>query len=202
MTSPRGLSDFERALWEQVARSVTPLRPERQAPRSVVRDHLAPPPSLPAHDVPGVQPKKVKGRVPAARPQTPVEPRPPAPVAAGLDSHWERRLRNASASPDVTLDLHGHTLDQAHRRLEQGLSQAKAIDARLVLVVTGRLRPVEAADRSDRRGAIRAKILDWLAAGPHTSDIAAIRHAHRRHGGEGALYIVLKRKGPRNGAPR
>ena len=75
-----------------------------------------------------------------------------------------------------------------------GLGQAKATGARLVLLITGKQRPSEAADRGERRGAIRAKVLDWLAAGPHASDIAAIRKAHRRHGGDGALYIVLKRK--------
>ena len=96
--------------------------------------------------------------------------------------------------PDFTLDLHGHTLDQAYHRLDSGLTQAKAMGARLVLVVTGKPRPVQAADRGEKRGAIRAKILDWLAAGAHASDIAAIRNAHRRHGGEGALYLVLRRK--------
>ena len=66
--------------------------------------------------------------------------------------------------------------------------------ARLVLLVTGNPRPVDAADRGSRRGAIRAKVLDWLAAGPHGADVAAVRPAHRRHGGAGALYLVLRRK--------
>ena len=67
------------------------------------------------------------------------------------------------------------------------------MEARLVLVITGRPRPAEAADRGERRGAIRAKVLDWLALGPHASRIAAVRPAHRRHGGAGALYVVLRR---------
>jgi DNA-nicking Smr family endonuclease len=66
--------------------------------------------------------------------------------------------------------------------------------ARLVLLITGKFRPVDAADRGSRRGAIRAKVLDWLAAGPHASDVAAIPKAHRRPGGDGALYGVLRRK--------
>ena len=98
-----------------------------------------------------------------------------------------------STSPDFTLDLHGHTLEQAHVRLDAGLSQARAMDARLVLVITGKPRPVDAADRGERRGAIRAKLLDWLAVGPHASAIAAVRPANRRPGGEGALYLVLRR---------
>jgi DNA-nicking Smr family endonuclease len=71
--------------------------------------------------------------------------------------------------------------------------QAKALGARVVLVITGKPRPAEAADRGERRGAIRAKVLDWLAAGQHASSIAAIRNAHRRHGGDGALYLVLRK---------
>ena len=67
------------------------------------------------------------------------------------------------------------------------------MQARLVLVITGRPRPVDAADRATKRGVIRAKLLDWLAASDHADAIAAIRKAHRRHGGEGALYVVLRR---------
>ncbi|MFM6931311.1 MAG: Smr/MutS family protein [Novosphingobium sp.] len=96
-------------------------------------------------------------------------------------------------APDFTLDLHGHSLEAAHRRLDMGLAQAAALGARVVLVITGRPRPVEAADRGNNRGAIRAKVLDWLALGPHASNIAAVRGAHRRHGGAGALYVVLRR---------
>ena len=63
----------------------------------------------------------------------------------------------------------------------------------MVLVVAGRQRPAPAADRSGQRGAIRAKLLDWLAASRHAPAIASIRKAHRRHGGDGALYVILKR---------
>lgn len=121
-------------------------------------------------------------------------PVPPPSPSQGLDSHWERRLSRAAVAPDFTLDLHGHTLDQAYRRLDSGLSQAKAMGARMVLVITGKSRPVHSADRGEKRGAIRAKILDWLAAGQHASDIAAVKQAHRNHGGDGALYLVLRRR--------
>jgi DNA-nicking Smr family endonuclease len=119
---------------------------------------------------------------------------PPLSPDRGLDASWERKLARASIAPDFTLDLHGHTLEQAHARLDAGLAQAKAMGARLVLLITGKARPAPSADRGSRRGAIRAKVLDWLAAGPHASDIAAIRQAHRRHGGDGALYVVLRRR--------
>ncbi|HEU4821543.1 MAG TPA: Smr/MutS family protein [Qipengyuania sp.] len=113
---------------------------------------------------------------------------------SGLDSHWERRLRAGTLAPDFTLDLHEHSLDAAYQRLLGGLDIARETGARVVLVIAGRERPAPAADRSGQRGAIRAKLLDWLAASRHGSAIAAIRKAHRRHGGEGALYVVLKRE--------
>lgn len=166
----------------------------------------SPPPS--ARPAPTV-PKRLPVGLPvqsARPPQTPSQPVPARSAPAGgsppaidhkahsgLDSHWERKLRTGALQPDFTLDLHGHSLERAHHRLESGLHQARAMNARLVLLIAGKLRPVEAADRGERRGAIRAKILDWLAAGPHADAIAAIRSAHRRHGGAGALYLVLRR---------
>ena len=180
---PRGLSPDEAALWAQVAASVTPLHPVRKA---------APKPVVPMPAPAKALVKKAKGCVPPALPPKAV-PAPPPP-APGLDSHWERRLSRAAIAPDFTLDLHGHTLEQAHARLDSGLTQAKAMGARMVLLITGKPRAEASADRGEKRGAIRAKILDWLAAGPHAGDIAAVRNAHRRHGGEGALYLVLRRR--------
>ncbi len=190
-TTPRGLSDEEAQAWAKLAHSVTPM-----AGRIVPAIKMA-------EAVPGVKVKRKKP-VRAApvlapkQPPKPVQPARSAPLSdtatQGLDGGWERKLRSGTIVPDFTLDLHGHTLDSAHIRLDSGLSQALAMDARVVLLIAGKSRPVDPADRGNRRGAIRAKILDWLAAGPHGGSIAAIRKAHRRHGGEGALYLVLKRR--------
>ena len=184
MKPPRGLSEAEQALWTRVAATVRPLDPRRPLP-----------PVPPAGPMAGTSPtapvvSKPKGRVPPPRA---IAGPTAAPAPAGLDSHWDRRLHSGLVAPDFTLDLHGHSLDGAHRRLDAGLGQAKAMGARLVLVIAGKSRPVEAADRANRRGAIRAKVLDWLAAGPHADAVAAVRPAHRRHGGEGAFYLVLRR---------
>ena len=183
MKPPRGLSAAEAALWRRVTDTVRPLSPLPLA------GGAGGGPVAPALDKPSPNPsRKREGNGPLP-PPAPSKPSP----GPGLDSSWERKLARAAIDPDFTLDLHGHTLDQAHRRLDSGLMQAKAMGARLVLLVTGHPRPADAADRGSKRGAIRAKVLDWLAAGPHAADIAAIRPAHRRHGGTGALYLVLKR---------
>ena len=186
---PRGLTTAEAQAWSRLASTVTPL--DRNRPAPWLADNFSEQPRPPAAR--GIAGSKAPARVRPAAPPPPAPPTP-APIAPGsLDSHWERRLSRPGTRPDFTLDLHGHTLDQAYRRLDSGIAQAKAMGARVVLVVTGKSRPVDAADRGSARGAIRAKILDWLAAGTHASDIAAIRGAQRRHGGEGALYVILRR---------
>ncbi len=220
MTAPRGLSEEERAAWERLAATVTPLNPPPPGEgdhgakrhgggaRAVVQKLPAAKPSPPVSKpvpppLPGKRPvplhpdvarRAVYPERPACRPAEGRRGPPPRAGEDGLDSHWDRRLKAGSLAPDFTLDLHGHTLDAAHARLESGLFQARAMGARVVLLIAGKPRPADPADRGARRGAIRAKILDWLAAGPHGADIAAIRNAHRRHGGEGALYLVLKRR--------
>lgn len=117
-----------------------------------------------------------------------------APVIANtLDGSWDRRLSSGQAAPDHVIDLHGHTLDSAWRYLDQGLDRAIRHQARLVLLITGKPRQVDRTAQ-DRRGIIRAKIGDWLAGSRFAGQIAAVRNAHPRHGGEGALYLVLRRK--------
>jgi DNA-nicking Smr family endonuclease len=108
-----------------------------------------------------------------------------------LDGTWDRRLRSGSVEPDRVVDLHGMSLDGAWRAIDRALDQAVSRGDRLVVLVTGHHRPGEPPVR---RGAIRAAVHDWLAASRHAPDIAAVRGAHRRHGGGGSLYIVLKRK--------
>jgi len=85
------------------------------------------------------------------------------------------------------------SLDSAWRAIDLGLERAVARGERVVLLITGHHRPGEPPIR---RGAIRAAIHDWLAASRHAGRIAAVRGAHRRHGGGGSLYIILRRAGP------
>ena len=111
-----------------------------------------------------------------------------------LDASWDERLARGLVAPDAEIDLHGLGLNAAHDRLMASLAQTRAMGARVILVIAGKPRPHDAHDqRGNRRGAIRAKLLDWLAASPHASAIAAIRPAHQRHGGAGAVYVVLRR---------
>lgn len=187
----RKLSTEETQVWAQVIRTVRPLEKRRASPVP-----------LPVADTPkaaevsaSAEPrKKVKGRIPPPLPSKPVAAKAAQETQLHLDGSWEKRIAKGTLVPDFSLDLHGANLEAAYARLIHGLTQARAMGARVVLVVTGKPRPADAMDRGERRGAIRAKIADWLAASEHASDIVAIRGAHRRHGGAGAIYVVLKRR--------
>lgn len=193
MRRSRGLTREDAELWNRVARTVKPIAgqvdspPPREAAEPPKADgaampRRAKPPMRPAADTP--PPPKAQDLL-----RPPVRPLD----RHGLDGSWEKKLARAEVHPDFTLDLHGHGLDAAWSRLEHGLAQASAMGARVVLVITGKPRPVEAADRGERRGAIRAKLLDWLAHGSHAGRIASVRGAHRKHGGTGAVYVILKK---------
>jgi len=194
MSVPRGLSETEQRAWARLALSVTPM-PGKKAPPVPLEATSEAEPKTKPQPAPFSQKASIAKR-PLMRANSPVLPKRPmaSPISSqGLDGSWNRKLKSGQIAPDYTLDLHGHNLDRAYDRIMSGLDQARAMDARVVLVIAGRERPVDPADRGIKRGAIRAKLLDWLAVSRHADSIAAVRRAHIRHGGEGALYLVLKR---------
>lgn len=176
----RRLSAEEEALWTALTRSVRPLRPGARLSKIAEASQGEPIADLPH-------------RLTIAPQSTFVAPpaRTPAPV---LDSSWERRIRGGTISPDMSIDLHGHTLAAAHARLDQAIAAALARDARVLLVVTGKPPKSAMVAGSSRRGAIRGEIGHWLETSRHADRIASVRVAHPRHGGDGALYLILRRK--------
>ena len=172
----RRLNLEEQALWDRVIASVNPLRPRATTP-----------PPAPAPPEPAPAPPRPRAAPPAPRKTTPS----PTPGTT-LDASWDRRLSRGLVQPDATVDLHGHNLATAYSLLDRRLDQAVSSGARLLLLITGK--PPTDDRRPVGRGAIRAAVGDWLAASRHAADIAAVRNAHPRHGGSGALYIVLRRR--------
>jgi DNA-nicking Smr family endonuclease len=179
----RRLSADEQTLWQAVTATIRPLSRDLPVPP------VSPPKTLPPSPVP-VAPAAPRGRVPPPRP-APATPAPPRPlVGAGLDGSWDRKIGRGQIVPDRTIDLHGHGLDSAWHRIDQGIESALAAGDRVILLITGHAPrgapPVQ-------RGRIRAAVHDWLAASRHAGRIAAVRGAHPRHGGGGSLYLVLRR---------
>ena len=178
----RRLSPEERALWEKVVATVKPLH---RAPAATPE---APPPAPPAAPVPRLAPRQPTS--PLKDRKVPSRPSP----GVTLDAGWDKRLSRGLVKPDSTVDLHGHNRATAYDLLDRQLDRAMAHGTRVLLLGTGK--PPTDDRRPVGRGAIRAAVGDWLAASRHAGDIAAVRNAHPRHGGSGALYIVLRRKRP------
>jgi len=171
----RSLSAEERELWERVAATIRPLSRE-----PLTKTEAA----APAPQRPAAAPKSVRAPVEGPRPVT------AQPAQGTLDSSWDRRLRSGSVAPDRVLDLHGLNLDRAWSAIDSALERAIGSGERVVLLITGHAR---AGDPPIERGRIRAAVHHWLEASRHASKIAAVRGAHKKHGGGGSLYIILRR---------
>lgn len=191
----RSLSTDEQRLWGAVMATVRPLRaiapPVARAPVPTASTIRSEPPIEPmAASRPPLVLTPVGSQRRATRPVTIAAA--PAPRANTLDGGWDKRLSRGTIAPDAAVDLHGHTLASAHALLDQGLARSIARGDRVLLLVTGKP-PRAESERPHARGAIRAAVADWLGASRHADSIAAVRGAHPRHGGAGALYIVLRR---------
>lgn len=193
----RTLEPDEEILWQRVAATVDPIhKRERQPMAQMLADVSPPPPKLPR------TPLHLPSATPFGSGKPPSISLPPprrtAHQAATLDGHWDRRLKKGHVRPDMSIDLHGHTLASAQALLEQSLARAVMQGARVLLVVAGRLRPdasrlpMTGSDKRPR-GAIRATLPDWLTASSFADHIVALRPAHVNHGGAGAVYIILRR---------
>jgi DNA-nicking Smr family endonuclease len=134
--------------------------------------------------------------------KTPAAPKMPAKIVAGgsgVDGNTDDRLRKGQLEPDAKLDLHGLTEAAAHRVLLSFLHGARRRGHKLVLIVTGKGKPLaddapfdlELHARS--RGILNAAVPRWLNEREFAGLIAGTRTAHRRHGGAGALYIYLRK---------
>lgn len=176
----RRLSPEEAEIWAKVAASVRRLeKQERHVPTS--------PPSPERRLGPIAQPANAVAQQRETWTPAPTGLRKPDDT---LDGGWDRRLRRGAVIPDRSIDLHGHTLSSAHHMLDQALERAVMEGVRVLLVITGKP-PRDPAPH--RRGLIRAAIGGWLGASRHADRIAAVRNAHPRHGGTGALYVILRR---------
>ena len=171
MSRARRPSPEELALWHR-AMGVTVPAPERTPP--------APPAEPPV--------------LPAARPERRLTPNQARRASAALDPHrpvgldrrtW-LRLKRGQVAIEQTLDLHGRTQDQAHDALGRFLAAAQAAGCRCVLVVTGK--------GLESGGTLRHMVPRWLNEGANRERIVAFCPAQARHGGAGALYLLLRRR--------
>lgn len=174
----RPLRPDEVKIWAVVAGTIHP-RPGRALP-------VSPPDTPPT-------PPQPAGALRTGGPSAPVPgpvPHPPAPAPErppeGLEPRRRQRLIRERDPIEARIDLHGMTQDVARAALHGFLRRAHADGVRSVLVITGR------GTRGD--GVLRRYTPEWLADPQVRSIVAGVSTADRRHGGEGALYVALKRR--------
>ncbi len=120
----------------------------------------------------------------------PARLRPAVGVAApSLVASRHRRLARGRDAPEDTVDLHGLGHDAARVTLTGFLLSASARGRRMVLVITGK--------GPSGEGLLRRLTPEWLSDAPLRSIVSGVAGAHRRHGGQGALYVALRRRAVR-----
>jgi DNA-nicking Smr family endonuclease len=185
MSRRRPLSDDEQALWSGFARSITPLRPSRKSTAPSAASSRAAP-AVPA----------IAGKPPVALPRA-AAPRV-APAPAPLDRRFKQRVARGREPIDARIDLHGMTQSEAHAALLGFLRRAQADGARTVIVVTGKgsekITDRAAHDVGRARGVLRRQVPLWLALPEFRPLIVGFDIAHAGHGGQGALYVRLRRE--------
>jgi DNA-nicking Smr family endonuclease len=180
----RALSDEERVLWESVAKQIKPLRKKSRAPKpqtTATAEELAVVVQLAASPKPSPAARGAK----IARPE-----KPPVPPLAPLGRRERSQLSRGRKEIDARLDLHGMTQTRAHRMLLSFLQHANSDGLRFVLIITGKGRT---GGPQSERGVLRRQVPEWLNLPEFRALVVGFEEAHIGHGGEGALYVRIRR---------
>jgi DNA-nicking Smr family endonuclease len=175
----RHLSEEERALWESVARQVKPLRKKARIAKPVAAAHA----SAVVPSKPAVSPRPVPP-VHAPKPS-----RPATPPLTPLGRRERARLSRGKHEIDARLDLHGMTQTRAHRTLHGFLQRAHHDGLTFVLIITGKGK----VGSDSERGVLRRQVPQWLSLPEFRSLVVGFEEAHIGHGGEGALYVRIRK---------
>ncbi len=180
----RRLSEEEIELWLLVAAGVA-RRPGSSLP-ALVPSSVAAPAALPVAPPPAADPPAALLR-PASTNLPPLAP---------LERKLKQRLSRGRMTADAVIDLHGFTRDQALSALRRFLMGAQRDGLRIVLVVTGKGgRPSLAFEGHDGIGVLKRSVPMWLDMPEFRPLVVGYEEAGRSHGGAGALYVRLRRRG-------
>jgi len=180
-------------LWEKVTRSAEPLtRGRNRAPRR----------EAPAAEQPPAETKVTRSKkktAPAPRAETP-PPQPAPPPLGGFDRREAKGLGAGRIDLDARIDLHGMRQGEAHAALAAFIQHSRARGHRHVLVITGKGAPRLSRDAEpsfgqtgEATGVLRRAVPRWLDEPEFREWVVSFTRASPRHGGEGALYVRLRR---------
>ena len=175
----RPLTAAEQHLWSLVSRTVRPLwrgkKPLTDAAHRNVRHG-----TRPVVDKAIVEPHVA----------IPLQRTFRTPALSPILRKERHRLARGNAAIDARIDLHGLTQAEAHGALRRLLRRSQADGAKFVLVITGKGAPD--ASRGER-GVLRRQVPMWLALPEFRRYVLGFDVADTGHGGEGALYVRLRK---------
>jgi DNA-nicking Smr family endonuclease len=174
----RSLSEEERALWESVAKQTKPLRKKPRAAKAEAALTFAEAPIIAKSAIP-TKPLPLRTRV----------AKPDAPPLAPLGRRERSQLSRGRKEIDARLDLHGMTQTRAHRALSGFLQRAHHDGLTFVLIITGKGK----IGAESERGVLRRQVPQWLSLPEFRALVVGFEEAHIGHGGEGALYVRIRR---------
>ena len=177
----RILSEEERALWESVTKQTEPLR---KKPRAAKPDAGAPDPKALLAAKPAVSSPSPPR---ASRPRI---AKPVVPPLAPLGRRERSQISRGRTEIEARLDLHGMTQARAHRALSTFLHRAHLDGLTFVLIITGKGKTGSA---EAERGVLRRQVPQWLSQPEFRTLVVGFEAAHLGHGGEGALYVRVRR---------
>ncbi len=192
------LSEEDVALWRYVTRGVTEAKGKTRvaAPPTQAREISPDLPSTDKHTPPPRRESQGKPQLPS------VSPRMPEPVrAVPLERRKARRIARGGQEIEARLDLHGLFQDEACRALGHFIHRCSVGGLRTVLVITGKGAPPGADEPASgaferrERGVLRRMVPVWLDGPDLRPLVISYAAAHVRHGGNGALYVTLRRRG-------
>jgi len=182
MTGREDLSPEDRRIWTRVAGSAVPHRRRKpllatgaETPSTAPK---SPPPS-------GLTPRPRVSTTPSAVPAKPATPRTRG-APEELEPRRQRRLSRERDPIDARIDLHGYGRFQAQDALTAFLIGAQARGHGAVLVITGQ-------GRRGGTGVIKSSVHEWLTAPTLRGVVSGFAPAARKHGGDGALYVTIRR---------
>jgi DNA-nicking Smr family endonuclease len=176
--SRRRLSSDERSLWQDVTRSIAPLSRRRAADA----EDAEPAPPRPLTKGAAKHPLRT-----SLTPAPPVARPAPRQQPAPLGRKARRRLARGADTIDARLDLHGMTQARAHGALLGFLRRSQGKGAKVVLVITGK------GGGDGERGVLKRQVPMWLRLPEFHELVAGFEAAGIGHGGDGALYVRLRR---------
>ncbi|PCI33096.1 MAG: hypothetical protein COB54_04960 [Alphaproteobacteria bacterium] len=185
-----GLSEAEKNLWNKVTQTIAKMDSNRVA-SPLVRRSL------------------YRGQAPAdcgfdfgqssSLASAPARPLTEQTVSLrDADHHWQQKLRRGKIRPEGRIDLHGMSEDRAFAALSHYVEEAHRRGKRFILVITGKgglksdLGTSSHSDYERQRGILKTNVPRWLSQGHLATRIVSYYAANTAHGGDGALYVILK----------